>query len=185
MTRILIVEDNDHLRAGLGDALRAEGHVVREAGDGLEAWQQLHENQELPQLILLDLMMPRMNGQAFRARQMGKPHLASIPTVVMTAQDVEPELRAELGVLPIFQKPFSLGSLLATVDEVTQPSTPLKRCGCGRAYDAASWSLLPWVGEIDNGMEVGEHIELRDCTCGSMLARELGRHVLSGHPPAV
>ncbi|HEY2514118.1 MAG TPA: response regulator [Polyangiaceae bacterium] len=183
MTRILIVEDDENLRAGLGDVLRAEGHVVLEARDGLDAWQQLHEDRELPDVILLDLMMPRMNGKTFRAQQLGEPRLASISTIVMTAQDLEPELRAELGALPICPKPLSLASLLAIVDEVTQPATPLKRCACGRTYDASSWSALAWVGEIDNGREVSERLELRDCACGSTLARELGRHAVSWRPP--
>jgi CheY-like chemotaxis protein len=180
--RILIVEDDDLLRESIAAALRGEGHAPIQAIDGLDAWQQLHEGPELPDVIVLDLLLPRMNGQTFRARQLAKPHLAAIPTIVLTVHIVEPQLRAELGAIPIVPKWQPVKDLLAAIDEVSEPPSSTKHCACGRSYDAATWAALPWVGEIDNGREVGERMELRDCPCGSTIARELGRHAISWRP---
>ena len=124
--RILIVEDDASVRESLTEALRGEVHTMLDAIDGLDAWQQLHEVPEVSDLILLDLMMPRMNGEEFRARQLRKPRLASIPTIVITAQVVGPELRTELGIIPIFPKFHPLRELLAAIDEVTQPPSTRK-----------------------------------------------------------
>jgi hypothetical protein len=65
---------------------------------------------------------------------------------------------------------------------VVQPPSDEKRCLCGRAYDVETWTQLAKVGEIDNGREVGERMELRNCKCGSTLAWELGKHALSFPP---
>lgn len=179
--RVLIVEDSQLFRDALVDALRDEGHEPVEAIDGLDAWQQLQDF-EPPDVILLDLMMPRMDGHTFRTRQLGRPALAPIPTLVLTAQPLEPPTRIALGEIPVIPKAFSIGSLLAAIDEVSQPPSPSKRCACGRSYDAIAWAELPRIGEIDNGREAGERMELRNCPCGSTIARELGRHAISWRP---
>lgn len=179
--RILLVEDNELFREALADVLRDEDHEALEAVDGLDAWQQLLEL-ELPDVILLDLMMPRMDGQTFRRRQLGRREFAAIPTIVLTAQLPEPDVRTALGRVPVVPKWFSAKDLLAIIEEVTQLPSPLKRCACGRTYDGDAWAALSLQGEIDNGREVGERIELRDCLCGSTIAREVGRHAVSWRP---
>jgi CheY-like chemotaxis protein len=180
--RILVVEDDGDLREGLLIVLRHEGHRVVAAADGLDAWQELHEAQELPELLILDLMMPRMDGQTFRERQLAQPRLASIPTLVITARAVDAALRASLA-CPVLHKPMRLPWLLAELDEAIQPRGETKRCACGHVYERPGWERLPLVGEIDNGRGVGERIELRDCGCGSTLAWELGAHARSLAPP--
>ena len=182
--RILIVEDDAALRESIAAALEAEGHTALQAIDGLDAWQELHEDAELPDVIVLDLRMPRMNGETFRARQLAKPRLAGIPTIVLTVELVEPQLRASIGAIPVFPKSHPLAELLAAIHEVSEPPSPVKRCACGRTYDAASWASLPSIGEIDNGRGVGERMELRHCVCGSTIAREVGRHARSWRPGA-
>ena len=52
----------------------------------------------------------------------------------------------------------------------------MKVCACGRSISPPSWGRLPLLGTMDNGRGVGELIELRLCSCGSTLAREIGEH---------
>jgi CheY-like chemotaxis protein len=89
-----------------------EGHVVATARDGLEALQ--IARQRPPDLILLDLMMPRMTGWEFRAAQRVDPVLSSIPVIVMSA--CLRELVAELDATAYLPKPFDLDKLLALVE---------------------------------------------------------------------
>lgn len=111
MAVILVVEDEKDIREGVAEALREEGHEVREAGDGLEALQSLRSG-PTPHAILLDLMMPRMDGWQFRAAQLGDPRLAGIPVLVVSAHG------GALAAARYLAKPFDLGALLAAVDEV-------------------------------------------------------------------
>jgi CheY-like chemotaxis protein len=80
---ILVVEDDAVLRRTVVDILRQEGYPVAEADDGLTAIEQL--KRDPPVLMLLDLMMPRMNGWELRQRMLAEPAWAQVPVVVMTA----------------------------------------------------------------------------------------------------
>jgi CheY-like chemotaxis protein len=110
---VLVVEDDPDIRATLCEALEDHGYTPAAACNGVEALAYLRGNNERPCLILLDLMMPVMDGQAFRAEQRADPALASIPVVVVSAyRDVhryEQELAAEC-----LAKPVRLDTLLAT-----------------------------------------------------------------------
>ena len=113
--RILVVEDDDELRSALSDSLMVEGYDVSTASNGLEALNSLKHG-PTPLLILLDLMMPVMNGWQFRNAQKEDPTLAKIPVIVLSAvgnhvQKVEP-----LDAVAFMRKPFDLEVLLATVD---------------------------------------------------------------------
>src|SRR5215218_4757012 len=83
--RVLVVEDDEDLREMMGHLLQAEGFRPDLAGDGAEALDKLRATPEQPDLILLDLMMPRMDGWTFRREQEGEPALANIPVVVVSA----------------------------------------------------------------------------------------------------
>ena len=93
---ILIVEDDFDIREALTQILEEEGYAVREAANGREALDVAAR--ELPSLILLDLMMPVMNGWQFRAEQIKDPRLAPVPVLVISAdphlQLEEPDLRS-------------------------------------------------------------------------------------------
>src|SRR5438876_9722879 len=78
--RILVVEDDTELRDALGQLLEAEGYLVEFALDGGEALDRLEVPQP-PCLILLDLMMPRVDGWQFRAAQVRNPRIAAIPVM--------------------------------------------------------------------------------------------------------
>jgi DNA-binding response OmpR family regulator len=184
--RILIVEDDKDLSEALDLGLRGRGHEVVVAPDGERGWQALQgpgDSGRPPEVILLDLLMPGMNGRHFRTRQLADARFATIPTIVITGQPVDPATRDSVGRAPILRKPLDLTHLLAAIEEVCQPGRRLKHCGCGRVYDADSWRELPWVCEMDNGRDVGERLELRQCACKSTLAWELGRHAVSIRVP--
>ncbi|MDB4966516.1 MAG: response regulator receiver protein [Myxococcales bacterium] len=84
MKSVLVVEDDDDLRDVICRVLTEEGYETRSATNGQHALEILRDG-PLPGLILLDLMMPIMNGWAFRAHQEADARLTSIPVIVMTA----------------------------------------------------------------------------------------------------
>lgn len=81
----MVVEDDADIREGLSALLDAEGYPVLLAGDGREALDVLSNGKPAPGLILLDLMMPRMNGWQFLEAVKDAPRAARIPIVVMSA----------------------------------------------------------------------------------------------------
>jgi CheY-like chemotaxis protein len=116
MARILVVDDEAFVRLYLEEVLADEGHDVLSARDGAEALRLLRTGGAAPNLILLDLMMPGMNGWEFRKEQAADPGLAEIPVVVVSgAGDVQAEA-ARLGVKGYVTKPFFPESLLAAID---------------------------------------------------------------------
>lgn len=84
MGKILVVEDNDDVREMMAVTLELEGHKVATAANGREALEQLRAG-EKPCLILLDLMMPVMNGWEFRREIEQDPALSNVPVVVVSA----------------------------------------------------------------------------------------------------
>ena len=82
---VMVVEDDADIREGLSALLDAEGYPVMLAGDGREALDVLANGVPTPGLILLDLMMPRMNGWQFLEAVKDAPRAARIPIVVMSA----------------------------------------------------------------------------------------------------
>jgi CheY-like chemotaxis protein len=112
--RVLVVDDDELIRDTLATALSDEGYSVRVAGDGraaldtLGAWR--------PDLIVLDLMMPIMDGQAFRAAQRSAPVTADIPVIVLSAAHNVHARAADLGAAAVFPKPFDLMALLDAVE---------------------------------------------------------------------
>lgn len=108
---ILIVEDDASVRDSLVCILSDEGHAVVTARNGQEALTYL-QNHPAPRLILLDLMMPVMDGSTFRAEQVKIPALASIPTVVLSAARDGKQKAQALGVQDYLQKPIDLEKLL-------------------------------------------------------------------------
>jgi CheY-like chemotaxis protein len=114
MPRILIVEDDVDVREALATFLECEGYDVLEAGHGGEALRRLRQAHDVG-LILLDLMMPVMNGWEFRAEQTKDPAIASIPVVVVTADHSAVDQAAEVGAAGCLVKPIELTELLAYV----------------------------------------------------------------------
>jgi DNA-binding response OmpR family regulator len=111
---ILIVEDEPALQKTTAAALRLSGHTVAGAETGLEALARVDEQR--PDLVLLDLQMPDMDGWEFLRRLRAEPSLLDVPVVIMSAAHrIDPE---GLDVQAIFAKPFDLDELLDAVDEL-------------------------------------------------------------------
>jgi CheY-like chemotaxis protein len=87
--RILVVEDNQDTREAMVEVLQMTGHDVIAASNGREALDLL-EHAPAPDLIILDLWMPVMDGRQFRAEQLKHPKLKNIPVVVVTAMSDQP-----------------------------------------------------------------------------------------------
>jgi CheY-like chemotaxis protein len=112
--RILVVEDNGNARDSLVMLLEAEGFEVEGVENGREALRVLRGGYDAC-LILLDLMMPIMDGWTFRVEQRHDPRLAEIPVAVLTAT-VNPSQEAQkLGAVAAFQKPLDIPRLLELV----------------------------------------------------------------------
>jgi CheY-like chemotaxis protein len=111
---ILIVEDDDAVREALAAFLEGEGYGVAEAAHGEEALRHLRSSGSFC-LILLDLMMPVMNGWEFRSRQLLDPALAGIPVVVVSADDSVARKAADVGAAGYMAKPIEFDQLLEHV----------------------------------------------------------------------
>jgi len=113
MTRILVVEDEEHLAEGLRFNLEAEGYEVEVAADGLRAVEALSARERAVDLVILDLMLPGLSGFEVlrRARAAGD----FVPVLILTAKDaIEDRVRGlEEGADDYLVKPFRLDELLA------------------------------------------------------------------------
>jgi CheY-like chemotaxis protein len=118
---VLVVDDDDALREGLVDYLDLHGFATKGASDGVEALLCL-ESEPLPSVIILDLMMPRMNGVDFRARQRLDPRLASIPVIVVTASHLGRAQSEALGASAYFAKPLDLDAFIEEVGHFARPT---------------------------------------------------------------
>ena len=109
---VLVVEDDLDIRQALMDILEEHGFGALGARDGAEALGLLTGATELPCLIILDLMMPVMDGATFREAQRGDPRLASIPVVVLSAHRDLERHASSLDAVSILNKPPSVRELV-------------------------------------------------------------------------
>ena len=118
---IMIVEDSPDLQALLGRLLKSEDYTVTKALNGRQALDLLKSMRELPSVILLDLMMPVMDGVEFRAQQLKDARLAAIPVVVMTADSNFQINERNLGETGFIRKPITdIDRLLKTLNDVSR-----------------------------------------------------------------
>jgi CheY-like chemotaxis protein len=110
MKTVLLVEDDDIVRGAMQMVLEWEGYRVDCARNGQEALEKLHHS-EPPSLIVLDLMMPVLDGWQFREAQKADPQLASIPVVIVSGIDARYAPEAAIYV----RKPFQVEELLQAV----------------------------------------------------------------------
>ncbi len=118
--RILVVDDDALIRETLATALGDEGYAVRVAPDGRAALTALGNWR--PDVIVLDLMMPVMDGATFRAAQRSVAATAQIPVIVLSAAHQVQSRAAHLDPAAIFTKPFDLGALLDAIANVLDAS---------------------------------------------------------------
>jgi CheY-like chemotaxis protein len=114
MARVLIVDDQEDARETLAELLQYAGHEVATAANGCEALRYLRAHSR-PQLILLDLMMPVMNGWEFRQQQLADALLADIPVAIVSGADRVEQREAAFGAVTFFVKPVDVDTLLETV----------------------------------------------------------------------
>lgn len=115
MAKILVVDDDPQIRAVLGELLAREGHEIGECGDGVVAMEMVDSFK--PDLMVLDLMLPRMSGEVVATMIKGDERTRLIPIIVLTGES-DPHTHMHIlniGVEEFLQKPFSKWQLLARV----------------------------------------------------------------------
>lgn len=116
----MVVEDDIGIREGLTTVLQDEGHHVIECRNGQEALDGL-KGPSRPCLILLDLMMPVMNGWQFRVNQLKDGEWSKIPVLLMSAGNHLAKYAQDLLVNGYFRKPIQLHELLDVVGRICRP----------------------------------------------------------------
>jgi CheY-like chemotaxis protein len=111
---VLVVEDEPDVREIICLILQEHGVRATGAADGLEALERAR-NSEPPGLVLLDLMMPRMDGWQFRAAQLSEPELAGIPVLVLSGDGNVEAKAGDLAAAGFLRKPVDLEVLVTTV----------------------------------------------------------------------
>jgi DNA-binding response OmpR family regulator len=132
---VLIVEDDPAIRTLLEDVLRDSGYTVASAESGDEALDQMRARH--PDLVLLDLMLPGMNGWTFLRTREKDRQLANVPVLVISAAGPSGTGHAQdLGAPVFLHKPFDIVQLLQEVKRLC--SEPVRQCAwCGQAMDDA------------------------------------------------
>ncbi|MEN3370154.1 MAG: two-component system, OmpR family, alkaline phosphatase synthesis response regulator PhoP [Verrucomicrobiota bacterium] len=176
--RLLVVEDDAHIRLGLCDALRAEGYDVIDCRDGAQAGPLV--KQQKPDLVILDIMLPGKSGfdlcREIRATKNG------VPILMLSAkgQEIDKVVGLELGADDYVTKPFSLRELLARVQAL------LRRSQAGGAASDLPMEIAFGKVRIDcralRGKRGNKAIELspRELKVLAVLFRERGNAVSRG-----
>jgi CheY-like chemotaxis protein len=112
---VLVVEDDVDIRQALVEILEDQGFETLGARDGADALDILSRATDLPCVILLDLMMPVMDGAAFREAQRNDPRIASIPVVVLSAYRDVDRHAAPLDAVSVLRKPPSVRELVTVL----------------------------------------------------------------------
>jgi two-component system chemotaxis response regulator CheY len=113
---LLIVDDNRELRETLAEFLSLKGHAVECAANGREAVQLIADPETRPELILLDLLMPVLDGWGFLAERAREPLLADVPVVILSACEEVTEKAKEAGAVAVVRKPVEPQTLLRVIE---------------------------------------------------------------------
>jgi CheY-like chemotaxis protein len=114
---LLVAEDNDRAREALATLLRRRGYTVTPASDGRRALDLLRAG-PVPDLILLDMLMPVLDGWHFLQQVKGEPRLAQVPVVVVTGTILTPDWARDHGCAGFARKPVEPEELLAEIRRV-------------------------------------------------------------------
>jgi len=173
--KILIVEDEPNMVAGLRDNFEYEGYTVITALDGVEGLQRALD--ESPDLVVLDVMMPRMSGlevcKQLRAKR------GSIPIIMLTArgQEVDKVVGLELGADDYVTKPFSIRELLARVKAVLRRTAALPKDMDRHSFadvevDLKRCRVLKSGKAVDVSSKEFELLKYFICHSGEILSRD-------------
>lgn len=116
--KILIIEDDHAISTALGETISNLGHEIFYASNGKEGIDHLINNPSLPDLIILDLFLPVMNGAEFRTRQLQIPYLAQIPVVAMSADCCLKQRCGPLHLKHFLKKPFQLYEIIQMIENL-------------------------------------------------------------------
>jgi CheY-like chemotaxis protein len=111
---ILVVDDDEDIRLTLQQILEEEGYPSLIAANGAEALDIIRSEPRQPRLVLLDLMMPVMDGARFQAKMAEDPQLAAVPVVVISA-GATPHRQAGVHAAGYLSKPVDLRTLMGTI----------------------------------------------------------------------
>jgi CheY-like chemotaxis protein len=111
---VLIVEDDEDIRADMAAILRLKGYPVEQAANGREALACMRRS--LPSVVLLDLMMPEMNGWELRDHMRADERLRDVPVVVVSGAGKLDENDPDFAAAAVLPKPFELVQLFEVVD---------------------------------------------------------------------
>jgi two-component system chemotaxis response regulator CheY len=114
-TDVLVVDDDTDIRESISHLLEFEGYKIAMASNGVEGFAQLKEKR--PSLILLDLMMPVMDGWQFKTQLDSNPEFNGIPIVVVSADGNIREKSESIGVSEFLTKPIEIEHLLKIVEK--------------------------------------------------------------------
>ena len=116
MTNILICDDDVAILRAVEYKLKRSGFTVRAAGDGQEAWELAQ--QEVPDLVVTDCQMPRLDGLGLATRLRQDPRTATLPILMLTAKGFEldvADVTSRLGITAVIAKPFSPRELVEMI----------------------------------------------------------------------
>ena len=119
-TRILVVEDDDAARLMLERLFAAEGFVVRSASEGAQALRLVLE--DVPDVIVLDLMLPWVNGIEVLATVRQQPHLLDVPVLVTTGTSTSAHDLEGFGPLRVMRKPLDFDALVPAIHKLLSKS---------------------------------------------------------------
>lgn len=145
--RVLVIEDVDTTRRRMCSALRAGGYQVEEATNGADGLRLLSATSSCFDAILLDLVLPQLNGWEFREAQLRQPQLASIPTIIVTVRPLREPDRYALRARTVIQKPFEDDALVAMVASACASSDGDARSAAAVAAPRSGASR-PATGEL-------------------------------------
>lgn len=118
---MLLVEDDADLRILLKELLESEGYQVIPATDGADALDKLNAAPKLPRLIILDWMMPKMDGARFCLEKKNLPDIDGIPVILLTANGQVDQKTHQVGASLGIAKPVDVETLLSAVREKLAP----------------------------------------------------------------
>jgi DNA-binding response OmpR family regulator len=122
LKRVLVVDDEPTIRELIADALREAGLAAETAANGADALRRMHHQR--PHAIVLDLMMPILDGAGFRELMRLNQRYADIPILVVTAAYGAEEAAAGIGAAACLTKPFDLDELVETVGRLVGTPSP-------------------------------------------------------------
>ena len=119
---VLLIEDDRDIREDLAALLESEGYKVTQASNGQDALERL-KGRAAPCIILLDLMMPVMNGWEFLRKYKCESPVTQVPVVIMSAARDASDVAGKLGAQAFLSKPFEIETILAVVGRVASEAS--------------------------------------------------------------